>query len=309
MRSEISQKELMKLAKDHEDVSVRSEAVFWLGQQSSTPELLETLKDFVLNDPDIQVQKKAIFALSQFADETSEKELIEIARKHPRMEIRGEAVFWLGQNSQSDRVYEALKEFTLNDAEPEIQKKAIFSLAQFNTEKSVTFLIQIAKEHQNKDLRREAIFWLGQQPASTRIFETLKDFALNDPDASVQKKAIFSLAQYEGKESHSFLMKIARKHSSIEIRKEAIFWLGQTEDSQEAMDLLLEIAWKDPALEVQKRAVFGIGQGDPDHAIPALIKLAKDHPSLKIRKEAIFWLGQSDDDRAARAIEEILYQN
>ena len=308
MDSEISIDQLVEIAKKHKSVDVRAEAIFWLGQSDTSPKVFKILKDFIFEDPDQKIQKKAVFALSQFANEMSEKVLIEVARKHKNMDIRGEAIFWLGQNSQSDKVYEALKEFTMNDAELKIQKKAIFALAQFETDKSLESLIDIAKNHKNIEARKEAIFWMGQRSASAKVFEALKNFALNDPDETVQKRAIFSLAQYSGKESRTFLMNIARKHKNTIIRKEAIFWLGQNADSKEAMDLLLEIAWKDAELDVQKRAVFGIAQGESEFAIPALIKLAKEHPAIKVRKEAIFWLGQSDDERAAGAIEEILYK-
>jgi len=305
---EKSLKSLQEIAKKHKNTQVRSEAIFWLGQMPANPELAMILKEFILKDPVLEVQKKAVFALAQFSSELSEKELIEVARKHPQMEIRSEAIFWLGQNSSSDKVYEALKEFALNDNEPKIQKKAIFALAQLETDKSLESLIDIAKKHQNIEARKEAVFWMGQRKASPRIFETLKNLALNDPNQEVQKKAIFSLAQYSEKESKEFLMSIAREHDDIAIRKETISWIGQNITSEKDMKMLTDIAWKDENLEVQKRAVFGIAQAKPDLAIPTLIKVAKEHPTMKVRKEAVFWLGQSEDDRAVEAIEEILYK-
>ena len=75
---------------------------------SITPEqkkIGEYIGEMVEDDEDTEVQKQAVFALSQLPDGVPM--LIEIARTHPRAKVRKDAIFWLGQ-SDDPRALEAL---------------------------------------------------------------------------------------------------------------------------------------------------------------------------------------------------------
>ena len=63
------------------------------GQQAAT-----AIADAVRDDPEIDVKKKAVFALSQLPPEEGVPLLVEVAASHPQPEIRKKAFFWLGQS-------------------------------------------------------------------------------------------------------------------------------------------------------------------------------------------------------------------
>ena len=52
----------------------------------------------------------------------------------------------------------------------------------------------------------------------------------DDPEIEVKKKAVFALSQLPKDESVPLLMSLARTHQSYEVRKQAMFWLGQSGD-------------------------------------------------------------------------------
>jgi hypothetical protein len=89
--------QLLSLAKDGSAPhAVRKQAVFWLGQaagEAATKDLA-TLAD----SSDRDVQKAAVFALSQLHDGAGVPDLIRIARTHPDPAVRRRAMFWLGQS-------------------------------------------------------------------------------------------------------------------------------------------------------------------------------------------------------------------
>ena len=58
---------------------------------------------------DVEVQKQAVFALTQLPDDRGVPNLIKIARTHPSREVRKKAIFWLGQ-SDDPRALDALVE-------------------------------------------------------------------------------------------------------------------------------------------------------------------------------------------------------
>ena len=299
---------LIDIAKNHRDAAIRKEAIFWVGQDAESPKIIDMLKEFALTDPDPGVQKKAIFSLSQVPPEKGLPLLVNIAKKHKNSAMRKEAIFWLGQEAESQKIITALEEFAFNDPEPEVQKKAIFSLSQASAEKGLPALINVAKKHKDIAMREQAIFWLGQNAESQEIINTLRNFAFDDPDVGVQKKAVFALSQVSNAKGLPLLMNIARKHKSSEVREQAIFWLGQNASTKDIVEALEEFVLKDPDPDIQEKALFALSQVSDGKGIPALIKIAKDHPKTRIRKKAIFWLGQSEDERALKAIEEILYK-
>ena len=67
-------------------------------------------------------------------------------------------------------------------------------------------------------------------------------------------------------------------------------------------------------LELRKQAVFWMGQargergyqGLKHEGLPLLMSLARTHQSYEVRKQAMFWLGQSGDPRALAFFEDVL---
>ncbi len=52
----------------------------------------------------------------------------------------------------------------------------------------------------------------------------------NDPEVAVKKKAVFALSQLPKDEAVPELLHVAQTNANPAVRKEAIFWLGQTHD-------------------------------------------------------------------------------
>jgi HEAT repeat protein len=99
---------------------------------------------------------------------------------------------------------------------------------------------------------------------------------------------------------------VAESDADRELRKQALFWLGQRAGKR-SLEVLGNVVEKsDDDTEVQKQAVFAISQRPKDEAIPLLIKIAKTHPKPAVRKQAMFWLGQTGDERALEFFKEIL---
>ena len=104
----------------------------------------------------------------------------------------------------------------------------------------------------------------------------------------------------------NFLVKVAESDPDRELRKQALFWLGQ-QAGKRSLEVLGNVVEKsDDDTEVQKQAVFAISQRAKDEAVPLLIKIARTHPKPAVRKQAMFWLGQTGDERALEFFKEIL---
>ena len=107
-------------------------------------------------------------------------------------------------------------------------------------------------------------------------------------------------------EGTNFLIRVAETDSDNELKKQALFWIGQRA-GQRSLEVLGKTVDSDDAdTDVQKQAVFAISQRPKDEAVPLLIKIAKTHAKPEVRKQAMFWLGQTGDPRALEFFKEVL---
>jgi hypothetical protein len=101
------------------------------------------------------------------------------------------------------------------------------------------------------------------------------------------------------------LIELARHDPVTEVRRHAIFWLGQKAGAKVAGELRRAID-EDPEDEVKQHAVFAIAQLPGERSVPLLIDLVKTHKNRGVREKAMFWLAQTNDPRALDLIESIL---
>ncbi|HEU4700796.1 MAG TPA: hypothetical protein VFS40_16555 [Gemmatimonadales bacterium] len=91
--------------------------------------------------------------------------------------------------------------------------------------------------------RKSAVFWLGQA-AGDAATKDLADLAASDTtDREVRKSAIFALSQRPKDEGVPALIKVARTSPDPELRRSALFWLGQSDDPR-ALALFQELLTK-----------------------------------------------------------------
>jgi hypothetical protein len=91
-----------------------------------------------------------------------------------------------------------------------------------------------------EDRRKTAIFWLSQAAGSeaTRALDSL--VGQDNTSRELRKQAVFALSQRPADEGVPALIRVARTNRDPELRRTALFWLGQSEDPR-ALDLFEEI--------------------------------------------------------------------
>jgi len=102
--------------------------------------------------------------------------LIRLARDENRpRETRKQAVFWLGQ-AAGDAATSGLDSLSRDgDSDREVQKQVVFALSQRPHDEGIPILIRVARTHKDPEVRRDAVFWLGQSndPRAIALFEEL----------------------------------------------------------------------------------------------------------------------------------------
>ncbi|MGH9853104.1 MAG: HEAT repeat domain-containing protein [Blastocatellia bacterium] len=250
--------------------------VYWLGR-AGNEESLNLLRALVEGQQAARVSEHATMAIALHDDSRVAGMLKTFVRQSSIEKARMSSIFWLGQvggetpfladlvrNENEGREARKQAAFaigiskdsaalsTLQSLYPSVThrdvKNQIIFAASINEDKdaAVNFLIAVADKDADRESRKQAIFWLGQK-AGERGLNALKDTVDSaDADTEIQKQAVFAISQRPKDESVPLLINIARTHPKAAVRKQAIFWLGQTGDER-VVDFFKEILLKSPS--------------------------------------------------------------
>ena len=230
---------LVETAKNDPDAETREQAVFWLSQVNSS-KAIPLLEQILKTATDERMQDKAVFALSQRSDERAQKALRDYASRDDVTEhMREQAIFWLGQRNSDDNS-KFLRDLFAKTASHAAKDKILFSISQTRNAGNDQWLLDQATNTANTmELRKQALFWAGQNGS----MDMAKIGALYDKasEEEFKKQVIFVLSQ-RGKSTEAVdkLIDIAKNEKNHELRKDALFWLGQSRDPR-AVKALQEI--------------------------------------------------------------------
>jgi HEAT repeat protein len=234
---------LLEAARNDPDGEVREQAVFWLSQVSGE-KAEQFLMGILKESRDVDLQKKALFSLSQRRSERSQQSLREFAtREDAPKELREEAIFWIGQRRSEDNA-QFLRQLFGKSSSEAAREKILFSLAQMKGFGTEAFILeQVANTKLPMETRKQALFWAGQGNGVTTA--QLAGIYDRSPESDMRDQVIFVIAQRGNRDSAALdkLIEIARTDRDREMRKKAVFWLGQSKDPK-AAKLLQEMIEK-----------------------------------------------------------------
>jgi HEAT repeat protein len=219
---------LLESVRTDPDPEVQRQAVFWLSQVG-TDRAVGALDSILRFSKDPEIQDKAVFALSQHDSPKARQALRTYAERAEVPEgLREKAIFWIGQNDGPETaaflrsLYGRLKS-------QELKKKVLFSLSQMGGEENGRWLLSIARDTaQGIDMRKQALFWAGQGGVSlselTKLYGSVSD-------TQIREQLIFVYSQRDEREALDKLIEIAKRDPNPDLRKRALFWLGQSDDS------------------------------------------------------------------------------
>lgn len=137
----------------------------------------------------------------------------------------------------------------------------------------------------------------------------LLSIAKNARHEEVAAEAIFPATLAEGVEPWPALFDLARdKQRPGEVRRNALFWLGQAAGREITAKLGAVIDDSLEDVDLRKHAVFVLSQRPEEESVPRLLEIARTHKSADVREAALFWLAQGDDPRVLDLLEEILLE-
>lgn len=158
------------------------------------------------------------------------------------------------------------------------------------------------------ELKNEPLYWVGpaEQDASLSWLGAVFHAAQT---VNAKESMVTAIGLHEHSEATAKILGgILTGDEKTEVRKEAAFWLGQT-NRGDALALLMKTARNDPSGDLRDQAVFAAGEMEGEAAVDSLIGLARHGGKKDVRSKAIFWLGQKASRKASAAINGILEED
>jgi HEAT repeat protein len=217
---------LMSVARSDPDQETREQAVFWLSQVPGSTGLLE---EILKGNSDENIKEKALFSLSQQNEPRAQAILRDFAgRENENSDLREKAIFWLGQRHGAENT-EFLRGLYSRLTNEDLKEKILFSLSQQRGAGNEAWLMNIAvNPKEDIELRKKALFWAGQSGVAISEMSKLYD---RMGDSEMREQVIFVLSQRQrDPAAMDKLFDIAKNEKDAELRKKAIFWLGQSRD-------------------------------------------------------------------------------
>jgi HEAT repeat protein len=271
---------LLSLARDDRRAEhTRRNAILWLGllgDETVVPTLVQLARE---DREEGKGRKKglgnsAMAALGTLPEEAGIPALIDLA-KDASASVRREAVFWLGQNGS------------------ESARRVVRSVIENPNEAS--------------KVRAHAIFSLTQGDARDSEFAYLRSLYSRVDDPDVKEAIVQWMHQDEGAGGRWLIERALDTRESTELRKKAIFWAGQRDETPTA-DIVRVYREADED-ELRQHTIFVLSQRDDEAATDELLRIARTDPDTEMRGKALFWLAQKDDPRIKKLIADLVLGN
>ena len=235
---------LMDVVRNDPSRDVRETAVFWLGQVQ-TDKAASFLEELATSSADVELRDKAIFALSQ-SNSPRATTIVRRIAENPEVptSLRQKAIFQLGQHPSTENA-EYLRtlygRLGKESGGEELRKNLLFSLSQMRGYGNDRWLLNVASDgSQSEEVRKQALFAAGQAGVSGADMACLYD---RMTDRALKYQLIWVLSDTHDRAGSDKLVEIAQKDHDPEMRKKAIFWLGQKNDPR-IRQILLDIITK-----------------------------------------------------------------
>jgi HEAT repeat protein len=199
--------------------------------------------------------------------------------------LRRTAIETLG-NRDEPRVAAFMKRLANDGSDDRAQRAAIEALANMH-EHGYAALSELALNGRDARIRGIAVEELPDADESARALGLLRQIAQNDPDESVQRKAIEALGDTQDKAGLEALRAIAIGKQSDRLRREALESYVDHADSRSIIPFLESIIANDPSLSIRFAALEALAELDDDAGKAAVRALARTSPDPNVRRRAV----------------------
>lgn len=186
-----------------------------------------------------------------------------------------------------------------------VSTDALAAVAIHRGEAALRYLTNTANGEAPRDVRENAIFFLGTVRTSEAA-GTIERLMFADDSPGIRQHAAFVLAESSLPRRIPALIRQGEQDADGETRAKAWFWLARSGASEAEQEIRQAIA-HDPDADVRAEIVSALSQLPGERAVDALIAVLADRRlQLTVREEALRWLAHSESDRGLAVVERLI---
>ncbi len=126
-----------------------------------------------------------------------------------------------------ERSLDLLERWSGEAAARDVRESALAAIAYHAEPSAAERLARIGRQGDDRERRGQALFWLAQTQ-DPRAAGWIGEVIASDPDREVREQAVFALSQLDG--SVPLLAHLLRETDHPDVRRQALFWLAQSDD-------------------------------------------------------------------------------
>jgi HEAT repeat protein len=264
-RDMFTRAEVYNLRRDHQ---YGGYPVYWAGR-ASNEESLNYLKSIIdSNTPEMnRLGDRAAFALALHDDARVEALLTELIKRPAPESVRNRAIYWLGYTPESQAKNTLLADIVRNEREPEdARRQAVGALAMSRAATTLPLLQTIYETMTSRDLKRGALNGISRNDNRDGAATYLIGVAENEKELELRKTAISGLGRVAGEKSLNKLTSTLDSSPEVELQKQAVKAIGRR-PKEEAVPILIRTARNHPNTEIRKLAIQALGRTGDERAL------------------------------------------
>jgi len=264
-RDRFTRAEIYNLKRPHE---YGGYPVYWLGRATNA-ESLQYLQS-IIDTPPLETNRladRAIFAIALHDDPQVESILTALVRKPIAEPMRARAIYWLGYLPESQAKNDFLAGIIRDSSEwSEPRQEAMFALGLSRTPANLPVLENFYETMTSRELKRRALMGIARNDNHDGAATYLIRVAGNEKEQDMRKAAIAALGRVPGEKSLAALTNTMESNVDVEIQKQAVSAIGRR-GRDESIPILIRTARSHPKMPVRKQAVQMLGQTGDERAV------------------------------------------
>ncbi|HSA54949.1 MAG TPA: HEAT repeat domain-containing protein [Gemmatimonadaceae bacterium] len=289
---------------DREEQAVQAEAMNALSR--TDPENVNQLITRVLARRDecaIPLRRTAVFLAGNRRDAGAAAILTGVARNDPSLEVRVEAINWLGR-LPSEEGLPVLEELVRTSDEERIQRAAVRALVQHPSTRARTAVRSLVERNDVSDrLRSEALAAFTPQRATADDITWLRALYARMETPQLKQRTLSAITRIGGPEVDQWLVTLVRNDNEpSEIRSTAMRRIGKTLPIADLGRLYDDASQQRLRMEI----ISVLASRTEDAAADKLLDIAKNGTDPNLRTRAINALSSRNDARARALLLELI---
>lgn len=188
-------------------------------------------------DPSVKqdLRQHAVFWIATYEDAGASRALHDLAGEDGLdEEVRGAAIIAIGREDISDEDVAWLRRL-YPSVSAKLRDNIFLAVSRSDSPRAAAWLSAVTTDaDENVETRKQAMFWLGQGNAPTSALVKLYDSLRGQGSGALRNHYTFVLSQRRDDEALNKLIDVAEHDADRDVRRQALFWLGQSKDPRAA---------------------------------------------------------------------------